>query len=94
MSLKQSPIAWKESLRSQERLRPHKNKPSAVIEVIDDATAKLELDRIECGAALESFTETRNRLIREGRSTDTINELIVKVAHAPVRRRRGVREER
>jgi len=60
----------------------------------DEATVVVELDRIERGAVLAALATERNQLIEEGRSTDTLNEVIIKVAEAPSKKRRGRDEER
>ena len=60
----------------------------------DEATVVVELDRYQRGAVLAALAGERNQLIEEGRPTDTINEAIIKVAHAPQKRRRGRDEGR
>jgi hypothetical protein len=60
----------------------------------DEATITVELDRYQRGAVLTALSDERNLLIEEGRSTDTVNEVIVKVAHAEPRKRRGRDEAR
>ena len=59
-----------------------------------DATVVVELDRFERGAVLAALSEERNLLIAEGRPTDTVNAAIIKVAHAPTKKRRGRDEAR
>lgn len=59
-----------------------------------DKTILLEFDQCERGAVLHALSDERNELIREGRPTDTVNELIVKIACAPQRKRRGRDEAR
>jgi hypothetical protein len=59
-----------------------------------EATVTVTLDRYERGAVLAALADERNHLIEEGRSTDTVNEVIVKVAHAPAKKRRGRDEAR
>jgi len=60
----------------------------------DDATVVVELDRIERGAVLAALTSERNQLIEKGKPTDTVNDVIIKVAHAPQKKRRGRDEGR
>jgi hypothetical protein len=59
----------------------------------DDACV-VRLDRFERGAVLLALAEKRNLLIKEGRPTDTVNDAIIKVTHAPVKKRRGRDEAR
>jgi hypothetical protein len=54
-----------------------------------DTTVIVELDRYERGAVLAALSDERNQLISEGHPTDTVNDVIIKVAHAPVKKRRG-----
>ena len=44
------------------------------------------LEETEQRVLLRSLVRMKNRLIREGRCTDCVDELIVKIANAPVRR--------
>jgi hypothetical protein len=60
----------------------------------DEATVTIELDRYERGAVLLALTDERNHLIEEWRSTDTVNEAIIKVAYAQSKKRRGRDEAR
>jgi hypothetical protein len=60
----------------------------------DDATVTVELDRCERGAVLSALADERNQRIAQGRPTDAINEVIVKVAYAPAKKRRGRDEAR
>jgi hypothetical protein len=57
-------------------------------------TVVVELDRYERGAVLASLADTRNQLVQEGRATDTVSEAIIKVAHAPAKKRRSRNEAR
>ena len=41
------------------------------------------LDDYEHGIVIDSLNEKRNDLISEGKTTDAVDELIVKVGHAP-----------
>jgi hypothetical protein len=60
----------------------------------DDGCVVVELDRCERGAVLSALTDERNQRISEGKPTDAINEVIVKVAYAPAKRRRSRDEAR
>ncbi len=60
----------------------------------DETSVSVTLDAIECGCVLDALSDERNQCLREGKSTDTVNELIVKVANARARKSRGSREER
>jgi len=57
-----------------------------------DNTATIELDCYERGAVLSAMTEKRNRLIGEKRPTDTVDDVIIKVAQAKPGKHR-VRDE-
>lgn len=46
----------------------------------------LYLDEIEHSILIKSLVQMKNRLIREGRFTDCVDELIMKVLSAPVKR--------
>lgn len=46
----------------------------------------LYLDEIEHSILIKSLVQMKNRLIREGRFTDCVDELIIKVLSAPVKR--------
>lgn len=41
------------------------------------------LDEYEHGILIDSLNEKRNDLMNEGKTTDAVDELIVKVGHAP-----------
>ena len=43
----------------------------------------IALDDYEHGIVIDSLNEKRNDLISEGKTTDAVDELIVKVGHAP-----------
>jgi hypothetical protein len=47
---------------------------------------KIEMSRTEWTCALCALNALRNRYIAEGRSTDTIDGVILKIAKAPVRK--------
>lgn len=46
----------------------------------------LYLDEIEYRVLISSLVQMKNRLIQEGRFTDCVDELIMKVLSAPVKR--------
>ena len=46
----------------------------------------LYLDEIEYKVLVRSLVQMKNRLIHEGRFTDCVDELILKVISAPVKR--------
>ncbi len=55
----------------------------------------LELDRYEHGVVISALNEMRNDLIGEKRSTDIVDEVLLKAIDAPTRKARGkLREER
>ena len=43
----------------------------------------ISLNDYEHGIVIDSLNEKRNDLISEGKTTDAVDELIVKVGHAP-----------
>ena len=51
-----------------------------------DKTTHLYVDNCERTLILQSLVELKNALIRQGRYTDCVDELIFKVANAPVKR--------
>ena len=51
-----------------------------------DKTTHLYVDGHERALILHSLVELKNALIRQGRYTDCIDELIFKVANAPVKK--------
>lgn len=51
-----------------------------------DKTNHLYVDRHEKKIILHSLVELKNALIQQGRYTDCVDELIYKVANAPVKR--------
>lgn len=51
-----------------------------------DKTTHLYVDSHERTPILHSLVELKNALIRQGRYTDCVDELIFKVANAPVKR--------
>ncbi|MEG0892706.1 MAG: hypothetical protein RR998_05120 [Oscillospiraceae bacterium] len=46
----------------------------------------LYLDRDEYSVVLHSLVQLKNKLIRQGRYTDCVDELIFKVMNAPVKK--------
>ena len=51
-----------------------------------DKTTHLYVDGHERTLILHSLVELKNKLIQQGRYTDCVDELIFKVANAPVKR--------
>ena len=51
-----------------------------------DKTIHLYVDSHERTLILHSLVELKNQLIQQGRYTDCVDELIFKVANAPVKR--------
>lgn len=56
------------------------------VERMKDKTTHLYVDGHERALILHSLVELKNALIRQGRYTDCIDELIFKVANAPVKK--------
>ena len=56
------------------------------VERMKDITTHLYVDSHERTLILHSLVELKNALIRQGRYTDCIDELIFKVVNAPVKR--------
>lgn len=55
----------------------------------------LTLDKFEHGVVINALNEMRNDLIGEERSTDLVDEVLLKAIDAPTRKVRGkIREER
>jgi hypothetical protein len=54
----------------------------------------IELDRYEHGVLLNTLNGERNRLIASGCMTDAVDEVLIKVAEAPQKKRRGRDEAR
>ena len=46
----------------------------------------LAIDDYEYSVIIDSLNNLRNRLIADGRYTDTVDELIIKFAHAPIKK--------
>lgn len=53
-----------------------------------DKTNYLYLDSHERKLLIHSLVELKNQLIQQGRYTDCVDELIIKVIHAPVKKLR------
>ena len=54
----------------------------------------IALDDYEHGIIIDSLNEKRNDLRNEGKSTDAVDELIVKVGHAPKRKFKVIEREK
>lgn len=52
------------------------------------------LDDYEHGIVIDSLNEKRNNLRTEGKFTDAVDELIVKVGHAPKRKFKVIEKEK
>ena len=52
------------------------------------------LDDYEHGIVIDSLNEKRKDLISEGKTTDAVDELIVKVGHAPKKKFRVIEREK
>lgn len=61
---------------------------------MQDDTSVVELDRYERGAVLVALSDERNRLIADGRPTDTVDDALLKIARARTKRRDGRDEGR
>jgi hypothetical protein len=59
-----------------------------------EETTVIELDHYECGVVFNSLNDERNQLIAKGRPTDAVDEVILKVANATGKRKRGRDEAR
>ena len=46
----------------------------------------LAIDDYERSAIINSLNNLRNKLIADGRHTDAVDELIIKFAHAPIKK--------
>ena len=51
------------------------------------------LDEYEHGIVIDSLNEKRNDLRSEGKSTDAVDDLIIKIGHAPRRKFKVVEKE-
>lgn len=54
----------------------------------------VELDPHQTNVVFNSLNEQRNRLREEGKTTDGVDDVILKIAEAPTKRKRGCREAR
>lgn len=61
---------------------------------MDRDTRVIELDRYEHGVLINTLNDERNQRIKEGRVTDALDDVLVKVAEAPSKKRRGRDEGR
>ena len=52
------------------------------------------LDEYEHGIVIDTLNEKRNDLRSEGKSTDAVDELIVKVGHAPQKKFKVIEKEK
>jgi hypothetical protein len=50
---------------------------------MQDETRVLEMDKYEYGVVFHSLNDKRNELLREQRSTDAVDEVLLKVIDAP-----------
>ena len=46
----------------------------------------IEIDDYERSVIIDSLNNLRNKLIADGRHTDAVDELIIKFAHAPIKK--------
>lgn len=46
----------------------------------------LYLDRDECSVILQSLVRLKNKLIQEGRYTDCVDDVILKIMSAPIKK--------
>ena len=46
----------------------------------------LAIDDYEYNVIIDSLNNLRNKLIADGRYTDAVDELIIKIAHAPIKK--------
>ena len=52
------------------------------------------LDDYEHGIVIDSLNEKRKDLINEGKTTDAVDELIVKVGHAPKKKFKVIEKDK
>ena len=52
------------------------------------------LDEYEHGIVIDSLNEKRNDLRSEGKSTDAVDDLIIKFGHAPKRKFKVIEKEK
>lgn len=60
----------------------------------DEGTRMLEMDPYEHGVVLNALNEYRNDQLAEGRSTDIIDEVLIKAIDAPTRREKRRKSRR
>ena len=46
----------------------------------------LAIDDYEYSVIIDSLNNLRNKLIADGRCTDAVDELIIKIAHTPIKK--------
>jgi len=61
---------------------------------MDSDTRVIELNRYEHGVLINTLSAERNELLVKGRTTDAIDDVLIKVAEAPSKKRRGRDEGR
>ncbi|MFG6319184.1 MAG: hypothetical protein K1W33_04925 [Clostridia bacterium] len=52
-----------------------------------EGTQVLEIDRYERGTIINALNQFRNNLIKEGIATESVDELLLKVMDAPIKKR-------
>lgn len=52
------------------------------------------LDEYEHGVVIRSLNDKKTELKKEGRSTDAVDDLIIKIGHAPTKKFRVIEKER
>ncbi len=57
-------------------------------------TRTLDLEPQDFGVVFNSLNDKRSQLIGEGKATDAVDEVILKVANAPTKKKRGGHEAR
>ena len=53
---------------------------------MSDETKVLELNKYEYGVVFHSLNDKRNELLREQRSTDAVDDVLLKVIDAPAKK--------
>jgi len=51
-----------------------------------DESRAVNLDRYEQGLAITALNDKRNQLLRERRSTDAVDDLLLKIIDAPLKK--------
>lgn len=59
-----------------------------------DETKVLELDKYEYGVVFHSLNDKRNELLREQRSTDAVDDVLLKVIDAPTKKEKKQADRR